>query len=175
MRRRHSKITSLLPVEVQEAIETKLKEGKTYQEITDWINSLGHDISRASVGRYGKTFAEKLEAIREKRERFKEYLAQAKDDDALTLLQAANNTVVQKAFEEFLNRDSLEEMSSDDLSKMIARSSRNMLMQEKYQAEQRRKAEEAVEAIQNNAASRSRNLDAETLAFIKEQIYGITS
>lgn len=156
---------------MQEAINAKLVEGKTYQEITDWINSLGHDISRASVGRYGKTFAEKLEAIREKRERFKELLAQAKDDDTLTLLQAANNTVIQKAFEEFLNRDSLEELSSDDLSKMIARSTRNMLLQEKYQAEQRRKAETAIHNVEQ-AAQRGA-IDTETLRQIKEDIYGI--
>lgn len=60
-RRRHSKITTLLPPEVQEAVNAKLLEGKTYQEIADWINSLGYNISRASVGRYGKTFIGKLE------------------------------------------------------------------------------------------------------------------
>ncbi|MCM0757360.1 DUF3486 family protein [Sporomusa sphaeroides DSM 2875] len=170
-RRKHSKITTLLPPELQEAINIKLMEGKTYQEITDWINSLGHDVSRASVGRYGKDFTEKLEELRQKKEQFKALLEQAKDDDTLTLVQAANNAVIRGAFEEFMLRDNLEKVSTEELSKMMARANRNALLQEKYQAEQRRKADEAVKTVEQAASGGT--LDPETLRMIKEQIYGI--
>lgn len=63
-RRKHSKIERALPPEIREAVNAKLTEGYTYQEVADWLRDLGHGVSKSAVGRYGKDFLARLERLK---------------------------------------------------------------------------------------------------------------
>ena len=63
-RRSHSKIGSL-PLKIRRQVEIMLIKGETYTNISDWLKSLGYDISFMSVYRYGKPFLAKFEKVKQ--------------------------------------------------------------------------------------------------------------
>lgn len=60
--RSHSKI-SKLPAAVREAVDKLILGGKTYDEIAEYLQHMGEDISRASIGRYGQKFLTQMEKL----------------------------------------------------------------------------------------------------------------
>lgn len=56
--RRRSRIETELPMAVRDTLERMLQEGVTYEEVSEWCKSQGYEISRSSVGRYGKRYFE---------------------------------------------------------------------------------------------------------------------
>ena len=171
-RRKHSKI-SKMPEELRLAVENKLQQGFTYQQINDWIGKQGMEVSLAAVGRYGKDFMEKLERLRTAREQAKIIVDQSKDGQALGLMEATSHIMIQKLFEEIVKRNDLDEASIVDLYKVYSLLERSGVAREKLLMEQRRKADEAAQKVAETA--RAKGLDEETLRVIKEQIYGIVS
>ena len=67
-KRSHSKVAKL-PEEIRAAVDRKIMEGVEYQEIADYINSMGTSVSRSSVNRYGQKFMAKMERLRLARSR----------------------------------------------------------------------------------------------------------
>lgn len=62
-RRSHNMIDKL-PPELKEAINSAIvNERLTYKEITEMINSAGHNVSAKTVERYGKKFIARLESV----------------------------------------------------------------------------------------------------------------
>ena len=149
-------------------------DGVTYREIVDYINSMGTPVSLASVGRYSQSFVSKMERLRLAREQAKIVVESAKDGPALEMVEATSQMAVQVIMERLIEMDDLKGAKSTDVLKALALLERSATNRERLKLEAKRKAEEAVKSIENAAASGRRNLDADTLAFIKEQIYGIT-
>ena len=116
----------------------------------------------------------KMERLRLAREQAKIVVESAKDGPALETVEAANQMAVQVIMERLIEMDDLKGAKSTDVLKALALLERSATNRERLKLEAKRKAEEAVKSIENAAASGRRNLDADTLAFIKEQIYGIT-
>jgi len=172
-RRGHSKV-SKLPDEIRAAVDRQIMAGVEYQEIADYINAMGTQVSRSSVNRYGQKFMVKMERLRLAREQAKIVVESAKDGPALETVEAANQMAVQVIMERLIEMDDLKGAKSTDVLKALALLERSATNRERLKLEAKRKAEEAVKSIENAAASGRRNLDADTLAFIKEQIYGIT-
>lgn len=172
--RSHSKVAKL-PDEIRQAVDRKIMAGSTYQEIVDYINKMGEPISLASVGRYGQKFMAKMERLRLAREQAKIVVEGAKDGPALETVEAANQMAVQVILERLIEMDDLKEAKSTDVLKALALLERSATNRERLKLEAKRKADEAIKNIESAATAGRRNLDAETLAFIKEQIYGITS
>ena len=54
--RKHSKVEDDLSPEIRREVNRLLLEGETYEDISDYLKGKGHDISRSSIGRYGKDF-----------------------------------------------------------------------------------------------------------------------
>ncbi|MFH2011693.1 MAG: phage protein Gp27 family protein [Pseudomonadota bacterium] len=54
--RRHSKVEDELSPEIRREVNRLLIEGEIYEDISDYLKSKGYDISRSSIGRYGKDF-----------------------------------------------------------------------------------------------------------------------
>lgn len=61
--RRRTKIETDLPRDLREQLNRLLLEGMTYEEGAAWCQRHGHDISKSSLGRYGKTFFEAYQKI----------------------------------------------------------------------------------------------------------------
>jgi hypothetical protein len=173
-KRSHSKVAKL-PEEIRAAVDRKIMEGVEYQEIADYINSMGTPVSRSSVNRYGQKFMAKMERLRLAREQAKIVVEGAKDGPALETVEAANQMAVQIILERLIEMDDIKEAKSTDVLKALALLERSATNRERLKLEAKRKADEAIKNIESAATAGRRNLDPDTLAFIKEQIYGITS
>lgn len=172
-KRSHSKVAKL-PEEIRAAVDRQIMAGIEYQEIADYINGMGAQVSRSSVNRYGQKFMAKMEGLRLAREQAKIIVESAKDGPALENVEAASLMAVQVIMERLIEMDDLKDAKSTEVIKALALLERSATNRERLKLDARRKADEAVKNIENAAGGRQ-NLDADTLAFIKEQIYGITS
>ena len=170
-RRAHPKIADL-PEELRTAIHKKLTEGYTYQEISEWITSEGHPISRSAVGNYGKNFLTKLEKLKMAREQTKVIVEEGSDKPATEMIEAASSLTQQLILEHLVNNEiDLKKVKADRLIQALSMLERSTVAREKLKLESRRKADEAVKNIEDVAASKG--IDEETLRRIKEEIYGI--
>jgi hypothetical protein len=172
-KRGHSKVAQQLPKELREAVDKRILAGMTYQEIADYINGMGHEISRSSVNRYGKAFLSRMEKLKLFQEQAKSIVEQAGDRPALEVVEATSQMAVQAIMEHVMQMDGLKGAKATEIFKSLALLERSAVAREKLKADTRRKAAEAVKNIEDKASA-LKNLDAETLNFIKEQIYGIT-
>lgn len=98
-RRKHSKITQELPADVVEALHARLMEGYTYQEIVDWLEGMGHKVSRSAVGRYSKDFLLRLEKLKLVRDQAKAIVEDAGDQPETAMAEAANQVAMQLIME----------------------------------------------------------------------------
>ena len=171
--RTHSKV-SRLPKEVREIIDRKILDGVTYQEIAEHLRDLDHDISRSSVNRYGQKFIAKMEKLRLFQEQSQVIVETTGDRPALEIVEATSQMALQTIMEHIMGMDSLKGAKHTEVLKALALLERSAVQREKLKIEAKKKADEAVKKIESKAKT-SKNLDAETVAFIKEQIYGITS
>lgn len=146
-RRRHSKITSILPPELVEAINKRLVGGDTYQEITDLINRSGHEISRSSVGRYGKDFLTRLEKLRVVKEQAKAIVTETKDGPATELAEASNQLALQKIMEYLMKVDNLDDSKATEVFKALALLQRANVQVEKLKLDYNRGIDAASEKI----------------------------
>lgn len=176
-RRKHSKITSILPKELVEAINQQLVSGVTYEQIAEFVRNEGHQISKSTVGRYGKTFMSKLERLNIVREQAKTICTENKDRPSLEMTEAATQLALQLIMERLVITENLDDAKSGELFKALALLERSAVAREKLKLETKRKADEAVEKIEKAAKGGKigKNIDPETMAYIKEQIYGISN
>lgn len=63
--RRRSKIETELPADLREEVNRLLLEGTTYEDAALYCQTKGYDISRSSMGRYGKEFFEAYRNIKQ--------------------------------------------------------------------------------------------------------------
>ena len=98
-RRKHSKITSILPQGLVEAINERLVAGETYESIAAYVRLQGHEISKSAVGRYGKDFLSKLERLRVVKEQARAIVSEGKDGPALEMTEAATQLALQLIME----------------------------------------------------------------------------
>jgi len=98
--RSHGKIDKL-PGEIKKAVENKLLEGYTYQDISDHLKTLGHDIHASSVHRYGKPFLKQFESVRMAKE-FAQLLSEDNAERPTTELHEANNAIISQLLMEML-------------------------------------------------------------------------
>jgi len=174
--RAHSTVAKL-PAEVLAAIEARLHAGDTYQTITEHLNRLGHDVSRAAVGRWGKACLarrERLEASADLARVLTEKLGAEQLEGAATVL--ALDLVVQT----LMDHEGLG--TSEDgllylphvtaLISALARVSSANLARDKWGADVARKAQEAADAVAGKALEGG--LSDETVELIKARILGIS-
>lgn len=173
-KRSHSKVAKL-PDEIRAAVDRQIMAGVEYQEIADYINTMGTQVSRSSVNRYGQKFMARMETLRLAREQAKIVVESAKDDPALEMVEAANQMAVQVILERLIDMEDIKEAKSTEVMKALALLERSATNRERLKLEAKRKADEAVKTIEAAATAGRRNLDPDTLAFIKEQIYGLTT
>lgn len=149
-RRKHSKVERALPPEIREAVNAKLTDGYTYQEIADWLRSLGHVVSRSSLGRYGKGFLAKLERVKVAREQARAIVQEVGDGPATEMAEAANQLAVQMIMEVLMETPSLAGEKIAELLKALAQLERATVNREKLKFEFRSKAESVVTTIQDD-------------------------
>lgn len=118
-RRKHSKV-SQLPPEVVEAVNKLLvTPGVTYDQVVAWLEEKGHQVSRASVGRYGKDFMGRLERMREIRDKARAIVEDNADRPSTEMAEAATDMAMALIMETLTTLDDLEGQKVTELLKVL--------------------------------------------------------
>lgn len=150
-RRRHSKIHQLPDPVVEEINRLLVSPGITYEMITDHLKKLGHDVSKSSVGRYGKDFVARLERLKIVKDQAKAILDEGGDRPATELQEAANQMAMQLIMETLMKVDNID-VSEDgekltDVLKALANLERSAVSREKLKFEFNKGVEAAAAKI----------------------------
>jgi len=116
--RSHGKIDSL-PNMLRREVENKLLEGYTYEQISEFLKTMGHDVHYSSVHRFGKPFLKKFESVRMAKE-FAQLLAEDNAERPTTELHEANNALISQMIMEILVDQDMPPEKKTKLYKAIA-------------------------------------------------------
>ena len=168
--RSHSKI-SKLPAAVREAVDKLILTGKTYDEIAEYLQHMGEDISRASIGRYGLKFLTQMEKLQLFRDQARAVVDSAGDRPALEIAEAANQMALSAVMEYIMEIDSLK---ATEVINALALLERSGIQRERLKLDARKKADEAIKKLEQGTPNMA-SLPPEQMTFIKEVIYGLTN
>ena len=143
--RSHGKIDRL-PEELRRAVETKLLEGYTYAEISEYLKKMGQDVHLSAVARYGKPFLAKFESVRMAKE-FAQCLAEDNPERPTTELHEANNALISQMIMEALISDEVSPDEKAKMAKSIATLQRAQVSNEKLKIDSRKAAGEVQQAL----------------------------
>jgi hypothetical protein len=166
--RRHSKITDELPPEVQSMIDRFLIQGSTYPEIADFLKAKGYDISKSSVGRYGKDYLAAYQRLRIIEDQSRTLVSEA--GDGLVLEEAGGKLMAQKIIEILLTPD-MKGVKIPELAIGLASIIKANVSREKFKTDLKKKVEKVFEKTEKKMQSMSKE---EMLRTIKEEVYGLT-
>jgi len=125
-RRRHSKIDEL-PPDLVEVINRKLAgtdtDGRkyTYREIADFLDGLGHAVSKSSVGRYGQNFLARLERLKIVKDQARAIVTDNADRPSTELAEAANQLAMNLIMETLMEVENLKGEKLTEILKALAR------------------------------------------------------
>jgi len=174
-RRAHSKIETELPPELIEKVNAFLATpGKTYQDVVDYLQDEGYEISHSSVGRYGKRFLSRLEKIKTAREQAKVIVNEAGDRPTSELTEATNQVAIQMILETLLDIESidLDDIKLKDLFKSVALLERSAADRDKIKMEYRQRVQDSASKVKDTL-SQNKKIDQETINLIEREILGI--
>lgn len=167
MRRKHFKIDEL-PEELVEALHQKLVDGWTYRDLADWLRSQGQPVSKSAVGRYGKDFLVRLEALKQAREKARAIVEANPDRPATEMVEAANQLAVQLILETLMKLDALDGEEVTGLLHALARLEQSGVQRERLKLEFRRRTEAVLNRVSDDdLAGKS---PEEIRAIIRERI-----
>jgi len=146
--RKHYKVEKL-PDDLVEAVNKKLVEGYTYQDIADYLADMGHKIGKSSVGRYGKDFMSRLERLRVVKEQAKSIIDSNPDAPATEMAEAANQLSMQLIMEFLMKVDitDLEEAKVTEIFKALAKLESSGVNREKLKFTYNKGVEAAADKI----------------------------
>ncbi|MCY1214395.1 hypothetical protein D9M72_262080 [compost metagenome] len=159
-----------LPAEVKSWLDRALAENNfsDYEALSEELASQGFAISKSALHRYGQDFESKLSALKVASEQAKAVVAAAPDEEG------AVNEALMRLVQEHLFKLLLSDEGKMDLPKVakaVAELGRAAVVQKKWQAEVRAKAEAAASQVEKIA--RKGGLNAETVAEIRREILGV--
>ncbi|MFH2012505.1 MAG: phage protein Gp27 family protein [Pseudomonadota bacterium] len=167
--RRHSKVEDELPPEIRKEVNRLLIEGEIYEDISDYLKGQGHDISRSSIGRYGKDFLNeyrKLLIIEDK----SKILVSEVGGDGMVLEEAVAKkmaaTLLELLLEEGIDIKETPRIISDFAKLQSSSTSR-----ERAKMEFKKKAETACKNIKQKASKAG--LSPEVMGEIEKEILGL--
>lgn len=167
--RRHSRLTDDLPEEVRKEVDALLVQGAaTYDEIKDYLEKKGFDISRSAIGRYGKDFLAAYQRLRIIEDKARTLVSEA--GDGMVLEEAVSKTFSQMLLE-LLHSGKLDLKKAPKIIGEFARLQASTVLRERVKSEYAKKAQKTADSVETKLKKKS--LDPETIKVIKEEIYGI--
>ncbi|MBQ8982697.1 MAG: DUF3486 family protein [Lachnospiraceae bacterium] len=136
--RAHSKIDDL-PDELHRQVDEKLLAGETYQGISDYLAEQGEDVHYSSIGRYGRKYLKKFEAVRIAKE-YAKLLAEDSIERPPTELHEANNMLMSQIIMESILDDNMSSKEKAAAARSIATLQRAQIQNEKLKADARKDA-----------------------------------
>ncbi len=159
-----------LPPEVKAWLDQALVESNFsgYEALSGELQSRGYSIGKSALHTYGSAFEEKLAALKMSSEQAKAVVQAAPDDEG------AVNEALMRLVQEHLFKLLMAEGGKMDLPKVakaVAELGRASVVQAKWKAEVRAKAEAAASQVEKIA--KKGGLNAETVAEIRREILGV--
>lgn len=136
--RAHSKIDDL-PEHLKKQVDEKLLAGETYQGISDYLQEQGEDVHYSSVGRYGRKYLKKFEAVRIATE-YAKLLAEDNIERPPTELHEANNMLMSQIIMESILDDSMTPKEMAAAARSVATLQRAQIQNERLKADARKAA-----------------------------------
>jgi hypothetical protein len=164
--RRRSRIETELPVELRQQLNRVLLEGATYDEAAAFLNDKGYDISRSSVGRYGKEFFEAYQKIVQFEDQSRALTSAT--EKGMPMEEAVGKMLLQKVMAALVD-GSADVLEVPRLISDVAKLQRSHVAMAQWKREIEKRADAAVE----NIKTKSKTIDPDTLKIIKEEIYGL--
>jgi hypothetical protein len=166
--RKRSRIDTELPVEVRQETDRLLIEGATYEEISAYLKANGHDISKSSVGRYGKDFLNLYRRIRVMEDKSR---ALSSEPGEMALEEAASKLFTGEILE-LLMAHTLDIGEKSRIIGDFAKLQSSSVARERLKSDTRKKIDAKLSDLESKAR-KGTGLDPETLRRVREEIYGI--
>lgn len=167
--RQHSRISDELPAEIRAEVNRLLIEPDvTYDDIVAFVKEKGYDISRSSVGRYGKGFLAIYQKLRIIEDKSKALVSEA--GEGLVLEEAASKLFVQKIIELQMADD----IDIKDIPRILsdfAKLQSASIMRERLKGDFKKKVDKAADDVVKTV--KKEGLSAEKAAEIRNKILGV--
>lgn len=161
-----------LPAEVKAWLDHALVESNFsgYELLSEELESRGYSIGKSALHRYGTEFEDKLAALKMSSEQAKAVVQAAPDDEG-AVNEALMRLVQEHLFKLLMASDG--KMDLPKVAKAVAELGRASVVQKKWQAEFREKAEAAAAKVEKIA--KKGGLNANTVDEIRREILGMAS
>jgi hypothetical protein len=180
---RPSPIDDMTP-EQRQAFEAELirRNFKDYDGLVEWLKTNGLEISRSAAYRHGSKLQRRLQAVRNSTEAAK-LIAEAAPDDADLRSAAVISMVQSELFDVMVTLQDLDEAEPGERVGLLKEAARSVLdmtkasvLQKKWQADIKDKLDKAFSKLETQAGEAQtgpKKLDAETLAAVRREVYGL--
>lgn len=165
--RRHSKVETDLSHEIKAQVDRLLIENSTYEEIAEFLKIKGHDISKSSIGRYGKEFLNAYKRLRMIEDQSR--TLQSAAGDGLVIEEAASKIFTQQVIEMLLD-SGLEPKSLPKLMLSFSALQSSSVSREKFKSALGRKVDKVFDRAEKNLNKMSKE---ELIKSIREDVYGL--
>ena len=165
---------SKLPDDVREELNRRLVSSQfsDYDGLTEWLAGKGYTIGRASVGRYGKAFEDRIKTLKLVSEQARAVVAEAPDDDN-SVNAALIRLAQEKAFNVLIDLDlDPETIEFPKLMRAIADMGRASVQQQRFAAEARKTALAAA-AEKVSQVAKKQGVSPEMIQLFRREILGI--
>ena len=171
--RRRSKVETLLPRELRDEVDRLLIEGATYEEVAAHCRARGYDISRSSIGRYGKEFLNTYRRVRIIEDQAR--ALQSEPGEGLLLEEAASKLFLRQVLE-LLLRAEIDLLEMPRILSDFAKLQQSSVARERLKAQSAARLKEAgekvAEAVEAEAA-RGRRVTPDELKRLILETYGV--
>lgn len=164
-----SKVASL-PKPVKTWLDKALAENNfsDYEVLANELSTQGFSISKSALHRYGQDFESKLSALKMASEQARAVVAAAPDEEG-AVNEALMRLVQEHLFKLLMSNG--DQMDLPKVAKAVAELGKASVVQKKWQAEFREKAEAAASRVEKIA--KKEGLSATTVAEIRREILGV--
>jgi len=167
--RRHSRVLTDLPPELRQEVDRLLLEpGVTYDEIRDFLAAKGYDLSRSSIGRYGKEYLESYQRLRIAIDQARSMKGEV--GEGLALEEAVANLALQQTMEA-LTKGTIQVADVPKILGEIGKIQSSSVQRERYKLDLEKRVKAAAENVKTIATKAGAS--AEFLKLIEEELLGI--
>lgn len=163
-----SKIETDLPHEIQDQLNENMLRGMTYEDTSAWLKSLGYDISRACVGRYGLRFFKFRQNTMQMRSQVQSLVGE--DGEAMDVDEAITLGIQQQILAELID-GTVDAIKQPGFLGEVAKLQTAAINREKIRQDILAKTEAAANSVEKLA--KTGGLTEDTVKEIRSKILGI--
>lgn len=149
--RRASSTISQLPPEVRLQLDARLSDtGNTYNDLSEWLKGLGHEISKSAIGRYALRTSKAAQRVSETLQRTQALAAAVEAHPDLDYTKAASMVLMDGLMQRVSTaEEDFSEMPLDKAGRLIASLSRGATYEKRVRFEMKKKLELAFEELEH--------------------------